>query len=200
MEAKLTRVSGNDVHIERRDGLTTKVDIAIFSIKDQEFIRDWAKIQMITDGAIEVRFTTEVSDKSSFESFGTGVLRKTWKQAYGIVLTNKAYEDLKNIRIEYMILKFEDAIAAQKRSEGELLYIKDETSVEFLKAGSEAHAETKQFSMQETKLASGYRWASGGKSTSEDEMRGIWIKVYVGDTLATEVSRPESVQRNYKWQ
>ncbi|MBL6919501.1 MAG: hypothetical protein ISR41_03245 [Puniceicoccaceae bacterium] len=41
MSAKLTQVSGDDIYIERLDGLSTKVNISIFSKEDQEFIRDW---------------------------------------------------------------------------------------------------------------------------------------------------------------
>jgi len=38
MEAKITRVSGDDVYIQRRDGLSTKVKRSIFSKKDQSYI------------------------------------------------------------------------------------------------------------------------------------------------------------------
>jgi len=199
MDAKLTNVSGDDVYIERRDGLTTKVDIWIFGKEDQDFIRAWARKETLKDAAIKVRFTTDVADKSRWQDNGGGIVRKTWKESYGIVLTNDSQLDLKNIRIEYLIFKFEDALAAEKRSEGAVRYLTDETKVPFLKAGSEITANTKKFPMLETKLAPGYRWASGGKETSEDEMRGIWIKVYVGDILATEVSKPENLMRKEKW-
>ncbi|MDQ8193570.1 hypothetical protein QEH59_03990 [Coraliomargarita sp. SDUM461004] len=199
MEAKLNQVSGEDVYIERRDGLATKVDITRFSKEDQIYIRDWARTAMLQDGAIEVRFTTEVDNKTRWASNGGGIMRKTWKQSYGIVLTNDAYIDIKDIRIEYLIFKFEDALAAEKRSEGEIRYLFGQTKVPTLKAGQEASVETEKFPMLETKLESGYYWKNGGKETSEDEMRGIWIKVYVGDILATEVSKPENLMRKEQW-
>jgi hypothetical protein len=199
MEAKLTLVSGDDVYIERRDGLATKLDISIFSKEDQAFIRKWARTETIKDDAIEVRFTTEIEDKTRWESNGGGIMRKTWKEGYGIELTNASYLDIKNIRVDYMILKFEDAMAAQKRSEGEVRRLLGSTTVPLLKAGEKIQANTKMFPMLETKLESGYRWADGGKETSEDDMNGIWIKVYVGDILATEASRPENLIRKEEW-
>jgi len=199
MDAKVTLVSGDDVYIERRDGLTTKVKISIFKKEGQDFIRDWARKETLKNDAIEVRFKTDVEDKSRWGSNGGGIMRKTWKESYEIVLTNDSQMDLKDIRIEYLILKFEDAMAAQKRSEGAVRHLVDETKVSFIKAGGEISAETKKFPMLETKLESGYYWTSGGKETSEDEMRGIWIKVYVGDILATEVSKPENLMRKEKW-
>lgn len=99
--------------------------------------------------------------------------------------------DLKNIRIEYLVFKFEDAVAAQKRSEGEVRKISDETKFPTLKARSKARVNTKKFPILETKLAPGYKWNTGGKETSEDEMRGNRIKVFVGEILATEGSRAE---------
>jgi hypothetical protein len=199
MNAKLTQVSGEDIYIERLDGLSTKVKISIFSKEDQEFIRDWGRKETLKNDAIRVRFITDVEDKSGWEDSGGGIVRKTWKESYGIELSNESQLDLKNIRIEYLIFKFEDAMAAQKRSEGEIRYLTGETKVPALKVRSKARASTKKFPMLETKLAPGYRWAGGGKETSEDEMRGIWIKVFVGEILATEVSKPENLIRKESW-
>jgi hypothetical protein len=37
------------------------------------------------------------------------------------------------------------------------------------------------------------------KKTSEDDMRGIWSKVFVGEILAAEVSKPENLMRKESW-
>ncbi len=187
MNAKLTQVSGEDIYIERLDGLSTKVNISIFSK------------ETIKNDAIKARFITDVEGKSRWDNNGSGIVRKTWKEGYKIELSNETQLDLKNIRIEYLVFKFEDAMAAQKRSEGEVRMISDETKFPTLKAGSKAHVSTKKFPMLETKLAPGYKWESGGKETSEDEMRGIWIKVFVGEILATEASKPENLMRKESW-
>lgn len=107
--------------------------------------------------------------------------------------------DLENIRIDYLIFKFEDAMAAQKRSEGTVRRLMGSTKIAQIKAGEEATAITEKFSMMESKLEPGYVWTDGGKKTSKDDMHGIWVKVYVGDILATELSRPENLVRKEKW-
>ena len=199
MSAKLTQVSGDDVYIERLDGHSTKVNISLFSKENQDFIRDWDRKETIRNDAIKVRFITDVEDKSGWENNGGGILRKTWKEGYEIELCNESQLNLKNIRIEYLIFKFEDAMAAQKRSEGEVRYLTGETKVPALEVRGKVRASTKKFPMLETKLAPNYRWPDGGKETSDDEMRGIWIKVYVGEILATEVSKPENLIRKESW-
>ncbi|MFT4901679.1 MAG: outer membrane lipoprotein SlyB [Lentimonas sp.] len=40
IKAKLTRVSGDDVYIERDDGQSIKTDIMIYSAADQVYIQD----------------------------------------------------------------------------------------------------------------------------------------------------------------
>jgi hypothetical protein len=95
MNAKLTQVSGDDVYIERRDGLSTKVNISIFSKDDQDFIRGWDRKETLRNDAIKVRSITDVEDKSGWEDKGGGIVRKTSKESYGIELTNESQLALK---------------------------------------------------------------------------------------------------------
>ena len=120
-------------------------------------MREWGRREPLRNDAIKERFITDVEDKSRWDNNGSGIVRKTWKEGYKIELSNESQLDLKNIRIEYLVFKFEDAMAAQKRSEGEVRKISDETKFPTLKAGSKAHVSTKKFPMLETKLALGYK-------------------------------------------
>lgn len=196
MHAKLTVVSGDDVFIERQDGLATKVDISIFSKEDQEYIRDWEK-KAAWSKDIEIRFKTHVSDREGWE--GSPVEIKTWKEGYEAVIQNETAFDMEEVRIEYRVFKFEDAIAAQKRSEGEIRKLKGSAKVGSIPAWSEESTETKQFPMQQTKLAGGYYFSSGGKETSKDKMEGVWVRVYVDDYLATEATQPGNLDRKMGW-
>lgn len=197
MEAKITRVSGVDVYIERRDGLSTKVKRNIFSQQDQDYIDAWAKQALLQSGILEVRFTEKRSDKR--ESSNGGIQSEVYHSTHSIVIHNTSYEDLSDLRIEYLILKFQDAIAAEKRSEGELKRLKSQTTLAHLPKRSEQSVPTKPIPMMETKLESGYYFKNGGKATSKDEIRGIWVKIYVDDILACEVSKPENMMRKERW-
>ncbi|CAA6676763.1 MULTISPECIES: hypothetical protein [unclassified Lentimonas] len=197
MEAKITRISGDDVYIERRDGLSTKVKRSIFSKKDQSYIEEWAKEALLQSDILEVRFTEKKTDKHKASS--GGIKSETYKSNNSIVIENTAYEDLSDLTIEYLILKFEDAISAQKRSEGQIRRLKSNTTLKYLPKRSEVSVETKPIPMMDTKLESGYYFKNGGKETSKDEIRGIWVKIYVGDTLVHEISKPENMMRKEAW-
>ncbi|NBB78638.1 MAG: hypothetical protein GVY36_04235 [Verrucomicrobia bacterium] len=196
MQAKLTVVSGDDVFIERQDGLATKVDISIFSKEDQAYIRDWEK-KAAWKKDIELVFRSHVTERSGWD--GSSILRKTWKEGYEVTIKNNTAFEMEDVRIKYMVLKFEDAIAAQKRSEGEIKKLKGSAEVGKIPAWSDGATETSQFPMQQTKLAPRTRWASGGKETSKDKMEGIWVRVFVGDFMATEITKPENLDRKIGW-
>lgn len=200
MIAKVTRVSGDEVYIERRDGLSTRVPISLFSTEDQEFIRDWESKNYLKSGIIEIRFSEDESDDSTRSS--GGIRSTTYDAGYEVILKNAGDRDVSDIKVEYLIFKFTDRVAAKKRSDGKFERQKGDLELATLKSRSESRLPTKRFSMLETELESGYVWAGGeaGKSPdSKDKLEGIWVKVYVGDMLIIEQARPESLMRNEPW-
>ena len=200
MEAKVTQVSGDDVFIERSDRLATKVSISVFSEEDQGYIHQWALEESLKNGAIEMRFCDRESDKSS-SSCG-GIKSTTFDAHYEVVLKNTTDQAIGNIRVEYLILKFTDDVAAKKRSMGEMERKKGTKQIEQLLSRSEKRLATDSFPMLETQLLSGWRWSGhdGGKAReSKDKLEGIWVKVYVDDLLVLEDSRPQSLVRKEVW-
>lgn len=197
IDAKVIRVSGEDVYIELADGRDLKTDFAIYSQPDQKYIRDWEYRALVKSGIFEVRFTNEVSNKR--KSSAGGVQREDYTNAYGIVIKNEAYQDIENVRVEYLVLKFQDAVAAEKRSEGRQVRKKGELKVAKLAADAETELKTVAFKMLETKLEPGYVWLGGGQRKSKDHLDGIWVKIFVDGEEVYEIARPETMLRNEVW-
>ncbi len=200
MQAKVNQVSGGDVFIERRDGLATKVSIALFSEEDQAYIRQWAVNHALQNGAIEVRFSDEESDKTTLSS--GGIKTTKYDAHYEVILKNTTDDAIGNIRVEYLMLKFVDEMAAKKRSAGEIERKKGKVHLEQLPGRSEKRLATDSFSMRETELEPGWVWSgneAGKARDSEDRLEGIWVKVYVGEMLALEEARPKSLIRKEVW-
>ena len=119
MQAKINQVSGNDVFIERRDGLVTKVSAAIFSEDDQVFVRQWARQQNLKDGAIEARFSDKESEKTTISS--GGIKTTKYDAYYEVVLKNTTDQEIQDIRLEYLMLKIQKTKWQQKdEAEGDL--------------------------------------------------------------------------------
>jgi hypothetical protein len=198
IEAKITRTSGKDIYIERRDGFDAKVDISTFSEADQEYIKEWAYNSLLKSDLFDVRFSSKRSDRDKYTS--CGIEYEKYTMHYDVVITNNDYDnDFKNIKIEYLIVKFEDALAAKKKSHGTLIRFQGSASHHLIQAREEIRISTEKFPMQETDLAPGYFWTNGGKENSKDVIRGIWVKIYVGDKLVHEISKPENMMRKESW-
>ena len=198
MEAKITRVSGEDIYIERSDGLSTKVDISIFSESDQEYIKQWTYDSLLESGIFDVRFSSNQSNRNKYTE--GGIEYKEYNMYYDIVITNNNYDnDFEDIKVEYLIVKFKDALAAKKKSHGTIQRFKGSASHHLIKAREEISVATEKFSMLETELVPGYVWTNGGKKDSKDDIRGIWVKIYVGDKLVHELSKPENMMRRESW-
>lgn len=198
MEAKITRISGDDVYIERRDGLSTKVKQSIFCEKDQAYIEDWAYNALLESDFLEVRFTTKINDKR--KSSNGGIEREEYKIQYNMTLNNTSYSDLADIRVEYLILKFEDLLSAPKRSQGNILRFKGSIALEQMHQRETVTLTTELIPMLESQLEPGYIWANGAKRSSKDKLEGIWVKIFVGDKLVREVSKPENMMRKEPWE
>jgi hypothetical protein len=200
MEAKVTQVSGDDVYITRRDGLSTKVDISIFSKEDRDYIRDWDRRERITGGLLEVRLAERERNRTRWEqSRTTGIDERTWDGYYEVTVRNTGRLDLENIRVDYLQMKFSEEVGATERDEGRLRRVKGSARIGSLPAGEERSFTTEVFEMRGTRLQGNYYYTDGGKRESEDELEGIWVKVYAGDLLALEESRPLNLREKEAW-
>ncbi|MFT4901678.1 MAG: hypothetical protein ACI81V_000953 [Lentimonas sp.] len=107
--------------------------------------------------------------------------------------------DIGKLELKYVVLKFDDTVAAQKRSEGRIERKKGTAEIPALAAHSEYEVTTETFKMLNTHLEVGYVWKDGGQSKSEDRLDGIWVKLYSQGVQVYEDSRPQSMMRNEAW-
>jgi hypothetical protein len=117
-----------------------------------------------------------------------------------MTLNNTSYSDLADIRVEYLILKFEDLLSAPKRSQGNILRFKGSIALEQMHQRETVTLTTELIPMLESQLEPGYIWANGAKRSSKDKLEGIWVKIFVGNKLVREVSKPENMMRKEPWE
>ena len=106
MEARVVRVEGEKVFIERKDGLTTSIPVNLLPESDQQYVQT-QKQSRISSDRIDFRFKTNVSDKSKW-AFDGGLEERNWKEGREIVITNEANDQYDDLRIESILFKFED--------------------------------------------------------------------------------------------
>lgn len=200
MEAQVTAFRNETVYIQRKDGLRTQVAITLFSQKDQDYVRNWAAQNAVSEGALSIRFSAKEGNEKEDGEEGLDVTR--YEAHYEVILKNSAQHAIKDLRIEYLMMKFEDAVISKKRSAGESLRQKGSIEVPVIRPHEELRLNTKPFPMMRTKLKPGYVWdlnEAGFDRESEDELKGIWAKIYMGDKLVYEASRPSNMKTKEVW-
>lgn len=103
-----TGISSNEIKISK-DGKHLNVKISLFSEKDQKFIRNWMKE---TPPTIDYVFRIEATLKQlgSFKNKSSSIYSstsrsKTKTNAYEIKLTNLTRQTVKDLRLEYRVVK-----------------------------------------------------------------------------------------------
>ncbi|WOO41539.1 hypothetical protein [Rubellicoccus peritrichatus] len=197
--AKPIRMVGTQVEIERDDGSKFTVSPTIFVTKDQEYLAKWAKEQLFVSGDVLKITAKSSTTRKQKDDSSRGVEIKRFKGFYKVKVVNESDMDLTDLDVKYRYYVFKNDIAADKRSSGQTIKVTGQSKISTLPKRSDFEFETKHSEMMETDLESGYRWAGGGKPKSEDELEGIWVRVYQGKNLITEFANPSSLPKKEKW-
>lgn len=197
LEAKPLRMHGDRVEIERADGQTFIVDPAIFIAKDQQYLAKWQRKKAMDTGAIEVKATSSTSRKEK-EDNGAQVF-KHYSGLYKVQIRNNSDFTFKDLEVEYRFFVFHNELAADRRSEGKIERIVGNKKLASLAAYRDFEFETKSAEMTDTELKSGWVYTNGGKDKSEDELQGIWVRVYKGKEMIAEFANPSNLPEKKDW-
>lgn len=201
IRVKLLRMQGNSVHIEMAGGRSMKTPLSVYNESSQERIRQYFYQQLLVPESFECKLSeVRLPGKNKrLNSEGSIEITES-KRAYSISLSSLISESLHDIRLEYLIFHFEDAIGGEKRSEGSVKRIKGKLNVALLEAYAKQKLQTEPIEFRETRLMPGWVWAKGsGARDSKDRLDGIWIKLFVGDQLVLQQSSPASLSTNEAW-
>jgi hypothetical protein len=193
IRAEVLSVEDGTVKIRREDGQLFEMSLANLSDDDQIAVKASAKKNPPVVG--EVTKTTPVPGSVTMSvSRGKFDVDVTYKSlyskdsyefwGYNIQLVNTTLKPIEDVRVEYNIFGRLYSGSTQSVETGRQV-------VEALGAKKDTTFRTKAFRLN--------RWKSLGSSGSGGELSGVWAKLYVGDTLLTEYSSPDSIKTKEKW-
>jgi hypothetical protein len=194
--AELVSVENNQVTIRRDDGQSFTLAIASLSDEDQKYLSDWSSKKKAADKQapdekfvpnpkkIVVGLSRGKFDSRTLAKFD-GYIHKHEDWGYNVQIINKHLRPLEKIRFEYNLFArtFSDTTSPTM--------ISGTKSIATLKAGG-----SETFRTQSTEVCKRRDIYFGNES---GELRGIWIRLYVGDQLVSEQSSPESLMTKEKW-
>lgn len=175
IEAEIQSATGDTVTIQVKNGAVTTSRIDLFSLEDQEFIRNWAK-----DNPAPVKLSFAITtgrsrvNKQNKDTNSHVVVIEDW--AYDLNFENRATNAVDNLELRYRIyIKSEHE--EEKNKEG--YYISDGiikvARIEPL--GRQKH-QTKSVPLLNSTLKSGYVHKDGRRDRASDDLVGVWVKVF----------------------
>lgn len=190
--ADVLELDGDTLKIRRDDGVVFDLPIGNLSVEDQKSIRQWAAKQ---PKKVEAEFQpnpeylpvglsrVKLSSSTMYQYEGYKHAHEMW--GYSIQITNKHLRPIQGLRVEYNLHAntFAD-LGTQRPVVGtkKLDDLRSRDTTNFKTEGTEV-----------CKRKSIYTGNSGG------EMKGIWIRVYVGDKLVHDMSSPENLKESVEW-
>ncbi len=189
--AEVIAVEKDSVKIKTESGQIFSLSLATLSEADQADLRAWAKKQAPKPDT-EAPSAKSLSLLLSRGKFGSKTLYRSayyfhiheqW--GFSIQTTNTTLKKIDDVRVDYNI--FADTYS--------------DISSPTVQAGSNAipSLEGKTPNVFRTKTAEVCKRKSSDSNTSGGELRGIWVRVYVGGKLLLEQSLPETLRTTEKW-
>jgi len=198
MRAKPVNVVGAQVRIEREDGHEFTVPVMVFSEEDQKYLQKWMLTFLAEhDRLLSVNAKGDGTKKMSRDS--GSIEYDYWKGFYKITIENESDIALDGLKVDYRYFIFDDAVAADRRSDGDTKKIAGTAPIPMLGARAKIELETVRTDMTASKLAPGWYYTNGGDDSSKDKLDGIWIKIYRDDLLLEEYSDPTNLREKQKW-
>jgi len=193
--AELISVQNDQATIRRADGQTFTLAVATLHEDDQKYIHEWAATQPAKKNTPEDKFVLDPKkitvglSRGKFDSHTLaqyeGYIHKHEDWGYTVQITNTHLRPLEKIRLEYNLFArtFSDISSPT--------FVADKKVIEKLKTGG-----SETFRTRTAEVCKRKDMYFGNES---GELRGIWIRLYVGDQLVSEQSSPESLIGKEKW-
>ena len=208
IEAKVVRFDprSGKVTIERNNRRKATVSITIFSEADQAYIKEWISAQdFLSNSKLRISIAKKQGKTPSKKN-------KTQRAKppchYEIRLLPSKGTSFETIRIEYCMYIYKD----KSKGEDTLSIRKDRTDNIRLVAQKQHIEKTKEvklyryYSQQSEQISDGYGGYTTGYSynkTSENDLKGIRVRVYLttpcGNEFMREICEPASLAKKYEW-
>lgn len=201
IRVKLLRLQGDFVHIQMQGGRSMKTSLSVYNEASQARIRQHFYQRLLVPENFECKLSEVRLPGKNKRLNSEGSIETTEsKRAYSIGLSSRISESIHDIRVEYLIFHFVDAIGGEKRSEGNVKRIKGKLELSKLEGRSSEKLQTETVQFKETRVMPGWVWGNASKSRdSNDRLDGIWIRWYVGEKLLLEQSHPASLATKEAW-
>ena len=134
-------------------------------------------------------------------------IRKTEGQAsrsesescYEVKVTNNSFQATKPLQARYILFVERQELGAKKGVEA-TQKVTGEAPLEPIASRATASFTTVTVKLGDEQLPGGYYYNNGGRIKAQDTLKGIWTRLFDGDTLVAEFVQPPTLSKREKWE
>ena len=147
---------------------------------------------------LEIHCAPKKLDEKAAKSSSSGTIiasKERW--IYEVTVENKTFKDLVNLDVKYIIFFKKDRLgekgAAQDRRQN------GSFTIDLLQSHKKKTFQTRELELNKSKLSVDFYYPSGGKEVAQDNVNGLWLRVYQNGQQFAEFANP-SILTKEQWQ
>jgi hypothetical protein len=197
VEGQIQNVSKNEVILKLRDGRSIPAKLEKLRDEDVAYVQQWLVANKLGRGDF---FKVKASRLKSVlkRDKSSNIDVELSEAGYEITVRNNAYMTLRDLRVEYLIFKKDDAFGKDSHDINRVSF-KSRNVIETLPLYEETSFITDSIKLEKRQLDAGWDFTDGSKHKMEDRLGGIWLRIYSGDLMIAEYSDPSFLMKREEW-
>ncbi len=199
-QGELIAVEGDSVTIKATDGRQVKAGAALFSPEDQTFFKEWGtKNKPKVAYQFKAAFAPKRISAERSEEGATKVTEEKW--TYQVTLESQANASLQGVEVRYRVYKLTAPVVGANRDpsdlrrQGKYGYLEGVEKLPVMTLRKALPFTTKPLSVNKSDLKGGWVYTNGSEEKREEDLAGIWIKVFhEGKEVFELLSNPTKLQ------
>ena len=151
-------------------------------------------------GDLEIIFQRKKENDGSSKDKPYENSSKTSQKWIGeIKIANHGFKPSPAVEVRYMLFVKRQQLG-QKFGTDQIEKIKGNAKVEPIKTGTNATVFTSEVNLAQQQLDPGWHFKNGGMAKAEDNVTGVWIRLFNGATEVAEFVNNPSTKEKFKWE
>jgi hypothetical protein len=145
---------------------------------------------------VEVKCEPRRAEVKRTVSTSTEEAAESWD--YFVTITSHSFKEIPNLRVDYVVFSKHERFGS--KSEAKAKRTSGSKTLGSLAGNGKTSFETAQVTLKKARLKGTWYYSNGAKRKAQDELSGIWLRVYSGSELIHEFAQPSSLKTQEKWE
>lgn len=126
------------------------------------------------------------------------ITSKVAQKAFAVKIENRSFQAAEGLEVRYIVF-VERQMIGTKEGDERLQRLFGKVPVETIKPHGTFEFETVASEIKEARLDGDYYFKNGGARKAEDRLAGLWVRLYRGEEMVAEFTRPVTLAQKEEW-